>query len=125
MNATGVKPCSKCEEVKPLVEYYRNGRYLRSECKTCNGVMNAPRFRSDSYKANRMDRYYWNREEHIARSQKNRIERKFPYLRSEEHKQRAMEEYELRLANPLRLDIKSIRDVTFDEGWLDGGWCSR
>jgi len=108
MNAIGVKACSKCKQVKPLAEFYRNGRRLRAECKSCNAVVNAPRYRADAYKAKKMDSYYWNREEHIERSRKNRIERKFPYLRSEEHKQRANEEYKRRMRTPLVLDLKAV-----------------
>jgi hypothetical protein len=123
---SGVKRCSRCQQVKPLSEYYRNGKRMRTECKTCNGAMNAPRYQTEQYRCQKQDWYYHNRDEHIARSQKSRIERKFPYLRSEEHKQRAAEDYELRIHSaPMTffnlLDTVDIGDVLANGSGPHGG----
>lgn len=32
------KTCTKCGETKPLDAFYKNGNYLRSECKTCSNA---------------------------------------------------------------------------------------
>jgi hypothetical protein len=97
------KPCSKCGQLKPISVYYRNGAYLRAECKDCTRVQNQPRYRSERYRAYKQDSYFLNRDECIARSDKNRIERKFPYLRSPEFKKRAIEDYRRHTANKVNL----------------------
>jgi hypothetical protein len=109
MSTAETKQCRECQQVKPLAEYYRNGKRLRTECKTCNGAMNAPRYRSAGYRAQKMVWYFTNRDEHIERSRKNRIERKFPYLRSEEYKQSSIERYERHHRTPMVFfDLKAV-----------------
>jgi len=88
------KRCSRCQQVKPMAEYYRNGKRQRAECKTCNRAMNAPRYQSEIYRAKKWVWYCKHREEHIERSRKNRIERNFPHLRSEEYKPLVRASYE-------------------------------
>jgi hypothetical protein len=108
MSAAETKQCRECQQVKPLAEYYRNGKRRRTECKTCSGTMNAPRYRTEIYQAQKQDWYYAHRDEHIERSLKNRIERKFPYLRSEEYKQSSIERYERHHRSPV-LSKKTLR----------------
>jgi len=109
MNA---KTCSRCRQMKPLSEYYRNGKRLRTECKTCNGAMNAPRYQTQRYKDRKWCAYYDDydkRLEHIERSRKNRIERKYPYLRTEEHKQKIAEKHAHIHSSPMTFfNIKAL-----------------
>lgn len=40
MKTKNTKICSKCKIEKSLVDFYRQGKYLRSNCKNCTNVYN-------------------------------------------------------------------------------------
>lgn len=64
-----VKNCTKCNAIKSIFEFYKNGKYLSSWCKTCHNA--------------------WNREHyHKPEVKKKTSEKQKKYFRSNKLKQR-------------------------------------